>query len=71
MSITEIESALSELRPVELDRVEAILHELRQRELAALEEQLERSNGFLALPRRPAALVSCEDVQRICDEEGI
>lgn len=71
MSITEIESALSELRPEELDRVEAILHELRQRELAALEEQLERSNGFSALPRRAAALVFCEDVQRIFHEEGI
>jgi len=71
MSITEIETALSELRPDELDRVEAILHEIRQRELAAMEEQLERVNGFSALPRRAASLVTSEDVQRICDEEGI
>lgn len=71
MSITEIEAALGELRPEELDRVEAILHELRQRELAAVEEKLERSNGFSALPRRSAALVTCDDVRRICDEEGI
>ena len=71
MSITEIESALSGLRPDELDRVEAILHEIRQRELAAVEEQLEKANGFSALPRRAASLVTSEDVRRICDEEGI
>ena len=71
MSITEIEAALRQLRPEELDRVEAILHVIRQRELAAQEEQLERENGFSVLLRRCAPLVTNEEVQRICDEEGI
>ena len=71
MSISEIESALSELRPEELDRVEEILRDLRQRELAGEEERLERETGFAAIPRRAGPMVTTGDVLRICDEEGI
>ncbi|MEI6349493.1 MAG: hypothetical protein WCP06_00130 [Verrucomicrobiota bacterium] len=49
MSITEIEAALSELRPEELEHVEKILLKLRQQELADDEER--------ALPRFPAVPV--------------
>lgn len=71
MSIAEIEAALNLLRPDELDLVEGILQQIRKRERAAEEEQLEQANGFSVLPRRAAALVTSEEVQRICDEDGI
>jgi len=70
MSIAEIETALTELHPEDLERVEALVRELQALRTSDIEE-LEQRNGFSALPRRSNVPVTSKDVDRLCEEEGI
>jgi hypothetical protein len=70
-TLAEIETALTELAPEDLVRVEAMLRRLREREEMSALVKLERENGFDVFPERAGGAVTVERVRQLCTEEGI